>query len=402
MGAFASKEWSEVYNNGSPGSPDDSAATGAKEADPASLRAKGALRGDPRSISDDVERTPIAGGAAGKAQETPTGFKTRLDRFKAAIDPRSPSGVPRTPILVQQDQPDETAAAKVAADQDDDAAKPKVEDVPRRGATSVPPPIAKLDLGPDEEHDDDEEGEVEEEATEKQDKVEPSSNADDDQQAEVVKTDQEDSLPEAQETAAAEPETVLIDESVDPEEAAAAEQDEAAVPADPLGEIEDSKPEESDPKPTGVAKEVPETVAEKEESEPAQDDKEEEEIKETSDVAPDENQAAVETSTTPVKAAAASGKSLPRVVRDSEDTENLVASECRSPLLIENDDVTKNKKKSTRTPFGQKDDNAGVEETLNLMKAVTLTPEVAEAEANSPAAVVAYNSNSSNEDSLVI
>lgn len=140
MGLMNSKdEWAEVYNNGSPGSPDSADVPPAvQQPEKGKLKKKKFLRSiDPRSISDDVERTPIQAGAA--AQRSPQDdqcatpvLRNQTDKFKAAMDPRSPSGLPRTPILVQEDDAvpvKEDPETPVAA-----AAAGPAENVPKRGA----------------------------------------------------------------------------------------------------------------------------------------------------------------------------------------------------------------------------------------------------------------------------
>lgn len=123
MGAFQSKVWTEVSSSGSPGSPSESKPVGDNE------KPKAAPFRDPRSISDDVERTPIQIAAEKRLKkiaamgedskenvmptmdQTPTG-PSLAGRFKAAsIDPRSPGGqdLTRTPIVLKsQDNNDTT------------------------------------------------------------------------------------------------------------------------------------------------------------------------------------------------------------------------------------------------------------------------------------------------------
>jgi len=333
MGVFGSKEWSEVYNNGSPGSPEDQD----KAMDP---RPRGVVRVDPRSISDDVERTPIqvdktkGAGLNQEAQETPTGIKTKLDRFKAAIDPRSPSGLPRTPILVQ-DKPEEVVKDCDEADVEDDA--------PKRGAITkpMPPTVAKLNL---DDHEDDEE-------PDKEEKV------DEEQVPEVEKPEQ--------------PETEVNDvrDEEDVQKEMCQQTEEQALNSGVCNDtVEDIK--------TDCQEMVKRLVEEA-----------------TAAAGDDENKTPV--ATTPgKKGGATSGKSLPRVMDISGDE-----NECRSPLLIENDvDVFKNKprrlssgKKRTtptqrRTPFGIRNENVmATEEATRMMKDVSLT-----------------SMESPNEDSLVI
>jgi len=135
------EEWSEVYNNGSPGSPDSDIVAAAQQPQLGGKGGKKRFGGrsmDPRSISDDVERTPIQTGSNRNTPDaeavctTPLQPKNQADKFKAAIDPRSPSGLPRTPILVQDDLPKETDETPTTSEE----AKVVEEDkIPRRGAT---------------------------------------------------------------------------------------------------------------------------------------------------------------------------------------------------------------------------------------------------------------------------
>lgn len=130
------EEWAEVYNNGSPGSPDSGDVPVVQEKGAGKLKKKFLRSIDPRSISDDVERTPIQAGAAARSPAddqcaTPV-LKNQTDKFKAAMDPRSPSGLPRTPILVQDDAvPAREDAETPAAGRTDPA---PADNVPKRGA----------------------------------------------------------------------------------------------------------------------------------------------------------------------------------------------------------------------------------------------------------------------------
>jgi len=127
MGAFQSKVWTEVTSSGSPGSPSESKPLSDNE------RPKYVPFRDPRSVSDDVERTPIQIAAEKRLKkiaamnedskenvmpaldQTPTG-PSLVGRFKAAsIDPRSPGGqdLPRTPIVFKnQDDNEKTQKEK--------------------------------------------------------------------------------------------------------------------------------------------------------------------------------------------------------------------------------------------------------------------------------------------------
>jgi len=136
MGALQSKIWSEVPTNEIPES--------ASEIQPLSNNGKPiAPFRDPRSISDDVERTPIQIGSskskdsdksneAPEVDQTPTG-PSFAARFKAAsIDPRSPGGqgLPRTPIILK-DVLDEKSDVK-----EDTAKETKEPAKPTRGSAA--------------------------------------------------------------------------------------------------------------------------------------------------------------------------------------------------------------------------------------------------------------------------
>ena len=87
MGGYFSKEWTEVNTMGSP-----DAETKEEVSNVAKRRI---LKVDPRSISDDVTRTPI------QVEKTPLEGESTPKNFKgpAFMDPRSPSQeLPRTPI----------------------------------------------------------------------------------------------------------------------------------------------------------------------------------------------------------------------------------------------------------------------------------------------------------------
>jgi len=118
MGALQSKIWSEVPSNEVPESP--------SETQPLSTHGKPvAPFRDPRSISDDVERTPIQLGSdksketarsnsIPEVNQTPTG-PSFAARFKdASIDPRSPGGqgLTRTPIILKEDFVEEKCCSK--------------------------------------------------------------------------------------------------------------------------------------------------------------------------------------------------------------------------------------------------------------------------------------------------
>jgi len=129
MGALQSKIWSEVPTDEIPESP--------SEIQPLSSNGKPAAPfRDPRSISDDVERTPIQIGSnksknsdkndiAPEVDQTPTG-PSFAARFKAAsIDPRSPGGqgLPRTPIILKGDL-DEKSDIEHTSEEIKEPAKP--------------------------------------------------------------------------------------------------------------------------------------------------------------------------------------------------------------------------------------------------------------------------------------
>ena len=147
MGALQSKIWSEVPSNEVPESPSETQPLSAHGKPVAPFR-------DPRSISDDVERTPIQLGSdkskettrsnsIPEVNQTPTGpsfaarFKVsiscsnfgkqklilgliseylmQLSIFQdASIDPRSPGGqgLTRTPIILKEDFVEEKCCSK--------------------------------------------------------------------------------------------------------------------------------------------------------------------------------------------------------------------------------------------------------------------------------------------------
>merc|ERR1711981_1071612 len=115
--------------------------------------------GDPRSISDDVERTPIQIGASTKAKvsvkneeskgnmpevgHTPTG-PSNAQKFKAAsIDPRSPGGqeLTRTPIILKE-QADKKILQKT---DNNDCEKGEKETKPMRGSAAFVDKLMKSD-----------------------------------------------------------------------------------------------------------------------------------------------------------------------------------------------------------------------------------------------------------------
>lgn len=95
MGGYMSKEWSEVVTGSSPGSPNDPQVERVTENIDGEIARRRILRVDPRSISDDVTRTPI------QVDRTPANESTPKASAPAFLDPRSPShDLPRTPIAV--------------------------------------------------------------------------------------------------------------------------------------------------------------------------------------------------------------------------------------------------------------------------------------------------------------
>jgi len=88
MGQYISKEWTEVVTTGSPEAPvvEEGVAEGA-------VAKRRVLQFDPRSISDDVTRTPI------QVEKSPNESTPKNPVHQAFIDPRSPStDLPRTPL----------------------------------------------------------------------------------------------------------------------------------------------------------------------------------------------------------------------------------------------------------------------------------------------------------------
>lgn len=93
MGGVFTKEWSEVVTGSSPGSPDDPQNERVTNNVGGAVAKRRILHVDPRSISDDVTRTPIQ-------VERPNNESTpRASAAPPYLDPRSPShDMPRTPI----------------------------------------------------------------------------------------------------------------------------------------------------------------------------------------------------------------------------------------------------------------------------------------------------------------
>lgn len=89
MGGYISKEWTEVNTTGSPEAPSSS------EVSEGAVARRRILKVDPRSISDDVTRTPIQVDKSPKVEDV----STPKNAAHAYIDPRSPSlDLPRTPL----------------------------------------------------------------------------------------------------------------------------------------------------------------------------------------------------------------------------------------------------------------------------------------------------------------
>jgi len=97
MGAFSSKQWDEMLEVNK--MEEESKAEMAKEKKSLRDRVRTKiLRSDPRSATDDVDRTPIAVEKSAGTPDTPVLHKLKtLD-----ADPRSPGGVERTPIVVEE------------------------------------------------------------------------------------------------------------------------------------------------------------------------------------------------------------------------------------------------------------------------------------------------------------
>jgi len=146
MGVFNSKQWDEMLEvNGL-----EEEAEQKTRKDKLSLRDKvrtRILRTDPRSASDEVERTPIA---VQKNSDSETPLQPKLKTL--AVDPRSPSALERTPIVVEEVPRRRTVIAEINQAQDDsivllcsadDPRSPAVEEVKRTPlyvARGQPPP----------------------------------------------------------------------------------------------------------------------------------------------------------------------------------------------------------------------------------------------------------------------
>jgi len=116
-------EWSEVVTGFSPGSPETDEPQRISNNELAKRRI---LRVDPRSISDDVTRTPI------QLEKTPND-STPKTTAPAFLDPRSPSNeLTRTPIILSHARP------SLNLDQDDgeDSNLDNVAPPPSRGAVA--------------------------------------------------------------------------------------------------------------------------------------------------------------------------------------------------------------------------------------------------------------------------
>jgi len=146
-------EWSEVVTGSSPGSPetDDPQRISNNE-----LAKRRILRVDPRSISDDVTRTPI------QLEKTPND-STPKTTAPAFLDPRSPTNeLTRTPIILSHARP------SLNLDQDDgeDSNLDTVAPPPSRGAVAdlkdIEAKVESLQIKDDTEDDADEVYEKEE------------------------------------------------------------------------------------------------------------------------------------------------------------------------------------------------------------------------------------------------
>ena len=125
MGQYISKEWTEVVTTGSPEAPvvEEGVVEGA-------VAKRRVLQFDPRSISDDVTRTPI------QVEKSSNESTPKNPIHQAFIDPRSPStDLPRTPLasglgkhpLYFDDDSLEMGEDQAAA----------TKDVPKRGAVAT-------------------------------------------------------------------------------------------------------------------------------------------------------------------------------------------------------------------------------------------------------------------------
>lgn len=101
---------------------------------------------DPRSISDDVNRTPISKEEKNEASADREWIQNKMKSL--AIDPRSPSGIPRTPIIVE----DEDGGAKSNRSPGSDPDTPLLAKGPSRGQHAKKKallPASKLSFEPE-------------------------------------------------------------------------------------------------------------------------------------------------------------------------------------------------------------------------------------------------------------
>merc|ERR1712029_1137301 len=325
------EEWAEVYNNGEPGSPDSDVWTGNQggQVGPPGGKKKKFRSIDPRSISDDVERTPIQASPKetnGDAEACTTPIhaafkKNPTQRFKTTIDPRSPSGLPRTPILIKEDEAETNEVVKVETTED--AATPSCGNIVKRGA--VTSSLAKkLDL------DESESLTLEPVLGEEPVRHDESQHK---EEAEVEEMDHDAELIEDEQV-----ESVTIDDNVDQDEEK--EDVETGVPEKQTENLEQESGEpenetgddESETKELECETKEPEN----ETTEPAN---------ETDDT---ENESDNLVAATPPGAQV--GHSLSRLQQDFHD----LAGDCRSPLLIENSSPPSHQRTAGEKSSGKK------------------------------------------------
>ena len=99
MGAFQSRVWNEVASSGSPGSPSENQPLSNNGKPIAPFR-------DPRSISDDVERTPIQIAADKRLKKSVTSNEAAKENVMPAVDqtPTGPSFAGRFMVSICQQQ----------------------------------------------------------------------------------------------------------------------------------------------------------------------------------------------------------------------------------------------------------------------------------------------------------
>ena len=128
MGQYISKEWTEVVTTGSPEAPvvEEGVVEGA-------VAKRRVLQFDPRSISDDVTRTPI------QVEKSSNESTPKNPIHQAFIDPRSPStDLPRTPLasgLGKHPLYFDDDSLEMGADQA--AAEEVTVPAPKRGAVAI-------------------------------------------------------------------------------------------------------------------------------------------------------------------------------------------------------------------------------------------------------------------------